>query len=128
MDNKFENIDELIKDIDFKLEKVNEQELVEKSEKEQELLKKQWEDQRNNFSNKLEKEQKVFDKKIKKLNDDFNKLIPIDEMNKMIKQYIEEMDLKWEEALKATINDIFKDKTDEEKLELFNLLNNNEEK
>ena len=33
-------------------------------------------------------------------------------MNKMINQYIEKMDLKWEESLKTTINDIFKDKTE----------------
>lgn len=39
-------------------------------------------------------------------------------MNKMINQYIEKMDLKWEESLITTINDIFKDKTETAKIEL----------
>lgn len=126
-DNKnrvnLENIDDFIKDINSKIKNVEEKELYGKSSEEQQKLKKQWEKERLKNTELLKKQQDDFDNKMSKWKKKQKELMPIEKIKSSIDDMMEKLDMEWKEALKATIDELFKEKSKEEKEQLLKYFN-----
>ena len=110
-----ENIDEFIKDIDSKIKNVEEKELDGKSPEEKQKLKEQWEKERLENIEKLKKQQDDFDSKMSSWKEKQKELMPIEEIKSGIDDMMKKLNMEWEEALKAIIDELFKEKSEEEK-------------
>ena len=87
--------------------------LNDKSLEEQQKLKSQWEKERLENEKKLEKQQKDFDNKMAKWNEEQQKLMSIEEIKTGIEAMMKELDMKWDEAVKSFVAQLFKNSSEE---------------
>lgn len=119
-----EHSNEVIERMNREIKEAEEKILKDKTPKEQEEIKKQWEQNKIETDKKLKKEFEKFEKDRKELEKRESELIPIEDIKEGLNGIIKDLDDKWNETLQSAIEELCKGKTEEEKAEIMKSFEN----
>lgn len=127
-----EHSNEVIERMNREIKEAEERILKDKTPEEQEEIKKEWEQNKIKTEQKLKKEFEKFENDRKELEKKQGELIPVEEIKDGLNGMIKDLDDKWNETLQYAIDDLCKDKTEEEKEKIMDAFKssfmNNQEK
>ena len=102
--------------------------LKDKTPEEQEQIKMEWEKNdelaRQKADQEIKKRMDKIEKKFEKRKKNESELIPIEDIKDGLNGMIKDLDDKWDETLQSAIEDLCKDKTEEEKEKIMNAFKN----
>lgn len=119
-----EHSNEVIERTNREIKEAEERILKDKTPEEQEEIKKQWKQSKIKTEQKLKKEFEKFEKDRKELEKKQSELIPVEDIKDGLNGMIKDLDEKWDETLQSAIEELCKDKTEEEKEKIINAFKN----
>ena len=124
--NKYdlEHSNEVMERMNREIKETEERILKDKTPEEQEEIKKQWEQNKIKTEQKLKKQFEKIEKDMKELEKKQSELIPVEEIKDGLNVMIKDLDDKWDETLQSAIEDLCKDKTEEEKEKIMDVFKN----
>lgn len=123
-----EHSNEVMERMNREVNEFRENFLKDKTPEEQEQIKMEWEKNdelaRQKADQKIKKEMDKIEKKFEKRKKNESGLIPIEDIKDGLNGMIKDLDDKWDETLQSAIEDLCKDKTEEEKEKIMNAFKN----
>lgn len=123
-----EHSNEVMERMNREVNEFRENFLKDKTPEEQEQIKMEWEKNdelaRQKADQKIKKEMDKIEKKFEKRKKNESELIPIEDIKDGLNGMIKDLDDKWDETLQSAIEDLCKDKTEEEKEKIMNAFKN----
>lgn len=123
-----EHSNEVMERMNREVNEFRENFLKDKTPEEQEQIKMEWEKNdelaRQKADQKIKKEMDKIEKKFEKRKKNESELIPIEDIKDGLNGMIKDLDDKWDETLQYAIEDLCKDKTEEEKEKIMNAFKN----
>ena len=123
-----EHSNEVMERMNREVNEFRENFLKDKTPEEQEQIKMEWEKNdelaRQKADQEIKKEMDKIEKKFEKRKKNESELIPIEDIKDGLNGMIKDLDDKWDETLQSAIEDLCKDKTEEEKEKIMNAFKN----
>lgn len=123
-----EHSNEVMERMNREVNEFRENFLKDKTLEEQEQIKMEWEKNdelaRQKADQEIKKRMDKIEKKFEKRKKNESELIPIEDIKDGLNGMIKDLDDKWDETLQSAIEDLCKDKTEEEKEKIMNAFKN----